>query len=171
MSVPLSTIKSALKIDYDDDDIDLVRLRESATTLLERRMGVLFTPQTRTMYLASFVDTVIPDHPFASLTGVEYTSGGSTVTMPASDRWIDRTQGPIPMLRFLETPAIDEGTAITVTYTAGYDSIPNEIVHALIALVGAWYSNPEAYQPIGLAVVPMSVEFIIDAHSTRSLIR
>jgi uncharacterized phiE125 gp8 family phage protein len=171
MSVPLSTIKSALKIDYDDDDIDLVRLRESATTLLERRMGVLFTPQTRTMYLASFVDTVIPDHPFESLTSVEYTSGGSTVTMPASDRWIDRTQGPIPMLRFLETPAIDEGTAITVTYTAGYDSIPNEIVHALIALVGAWYSNPEAYQPIGLAVVPMSVEFIIDAHSTRSLIR
>ena len=44
MTVPLSTIKSALKIDYDDDDTDIVRLREAAISLVERRTQLLLSP-------------------------------------------------------------------------------------------------------------------------------
>ena len=58
-----------------------------------------------------------------------------------------------------------------MNYTAGYYYVPNEIVHAIIALVGAWYNNPEAFQPIGLSVVPMSVEYIISAIGTGSRLR
>lgn len=172
MSIPLSTIKSALKIDYADDDADLIRLREAALDLVERKTELILSPKARTLYLASFKDTLLPDHPFNSLTSVQYQdSSNATATMPASDYWVDRTDGPMVKLRFLEAPAIYEGTAITVTYNAGYSVVPNEIVHAVIALVGAWYNNPEAFQPIGLTTVPLSVEYILNAVGTGSRIR
>ena len=53
----------------------------------------------------------------------------------------------------------------------GYSVVPNEVVHAVIALVGAWYNNPEAFQPIGLSTVPLSVEYILSAVGTGSRIR
>ena len=172
MTVPLSTIKSALRIDYDDDDLELVRLREAAISLLSRRTELLLYQQTATMYLADFSDTLLSSYPFTSLTSVVYKDASNvTTTMPAADYWVDKTQGPMFVLRFLEHPAIYEGTAITVTYEAGYATIPNEIVHAVIALTGAWYNNPEASQPISLAVVPFALEYIIEACSVRSGIR
>ena len=172
MTVPLSTIKSALRIDYDDDDLELVRLREAAISLLSRRTELLLYEQTAKMYLADFSDTLLPSYPFTSLTTVVYTNASHvTTTMPSSDYWVDKTQGPMFVLRFLEHPAIKEGHAITVTYEAGYATIPNEIVHAVIALTGAWYNNPEASQPISLAVVPFALEYIIEACSVRSGIR
>ena len=172
MTVPLSTIKSALKIDYDDDDLDLIRLREAASALVERRTQTVLSPSTRTMYLADWSDTLIAEHPFNSISAVEYYDGtNSKTTFPSSSYWIDRTQGPIPVLRFLDAPGIYPGTAITVTYNAGYTSVPNELVHVIIALTGAWYNNPEAFQPIGLQTVPLSVQFILDNISTRSNIR
>jgi len=172
MSIPLSTIKSALKIDYADDDADLIRLREAALDLVERKTELVMSPRARTLYLATWRDTLLPDHPFNSLTSVQYQdSANATQTMPSSDYWVDRTDGPMVKLRFLEAPAIYEGTAITVNYNAGYSVVPNEVVHAVIALVGAWYNNPEAFQPVGLATVPLSVEYILNAVGTGSRIR
>jgi uncharacterized phiE125 gp8 family phage protein len=172
MSVPLSTIKSALKIDYTDDDADLIRLREAALDLVERRTQCYLSPQVRQMYLAQFTDTLIADHPFNSVSSVQYYDGSNTlVSMPSSGYWIDRTGGPMPVLRFLDHPSIYEGTAVTVTYNAGYSTVPNVLVHAVISLVGGWYNNPESVQPIGLSTVPLSVEFILDGFSTGSRIR
>jgi uncharacterized phiE125 gp8 family phage protein len=172
MTVPLSTIKSALKIDYADDDADLVRLREAAISLVERRTQLLLSPQTQTLYLASWTDTLVPAFPFSAISAITYKdSSNASATMTATDYWIDLTQGPIPVLRFMQSPGIYQGTAITVTYTAGYSAVPNEITHVIIALVGAWYNNPEAFQPIGLTAVPLSVEYILANVSTRSHIR
>jgi hypothetical protein len=58
-----------------------------------------------------------------------------------------------------------------VTYACGHDALPDPLTHCVIALVGAWYNNPEAFQPIGLNVVPMSVGFIMDSYRVRSPIR
>jgi uncharacterized phiE125 gp8 family phage protein len=172
MTVPLSTIKSALKIDYDDDDADLTRLREAAITFVERRTAVRLAPTACTLYVSSWTDSVIPETPFSAITSVAYTdTSAASQTMPASDYWIDRTDGPMPVLRFLEAPALGEGTAITVTYTAGYSAVPSDLTHCVIAIVGAWYNNPEAFQPIGLSTVPMSVEMILEMASARTAIR
>jgi len=172
MSVPLSTIKSALKIDYDDDDADLIRLREAATQLIENRCQLAIDRRSAQLYLSSFSDVLIPEAPFESVTAISYTdSAGSAATLGASEYRVDLTQGPMPVLRFIDPPAIYENTSITVTYNVGYTSIPGPLTHAIIALTGAWYNNPEAFQPIGLSMVPMSVEFIISAYSTGSRIR
>jgi len=172
MSIPLSTIKSALKIDYDDDDLDLIRLRESASSLVERRTGVSLSPRSETLYISAWTATLIPGYPFTSVTSVTYTNAsGSVTTMPTSDWWVDLTDGPCPIIRFLEAPELLEGTAITVSYSCGYTVVPNELIHAQIALIGAWYNNPEALQPIGLSVVPLSLEYILESYSVRSPLR
>jgi hypothetical protein len=77
----------------------------------------------------------------------------------------------MPVLRFLEGPAIYEGTAITVTYVAGYTLVPSELTHAIIALVGHWYNNPEAASIVTLQQVPMSVEYIFDSIGVREKLR
>jgi uncharacterized phiE125 gp8 family phage protein len=172
MSVPLSTIKSALKIDFDDDDTELTRLREAAESLVVRRTGLSMAPASKTLYLANWRPVIIPEHPFSSLTSVVYYGGTNTaVTMPSTDYWVDRTDGPMPVLRFLEGPAIYEGTAITVTYVAGYTLVPSELTHAIIALVGHWYNNPEAASIVTLQQVPMSVEYIFDSIGVREKLR
>ena len=172
MSVPLSTIKSALKVDYDDDDKDLVRLREAAISLIELRTQLVLTPVLKTMYLARFVDTMLEAFPFDSFSSVQYTNeAGVLTTMPSTLYWVDLSQGSMPVVRFLEAPGIKVGTNILVNYRAGYSALPNELVHAVIALVGHWYNNPEAAQPIGLSTVPLSLGYILDHLSTRSHIR
>ncbi len=171
MPVTLATLKAALRIGYTDDDAELTRLLAAAESYVERRTGVALSSGTQTMYLASFADTMVPVHPFTSLTSVAYTYGGSSVTMAAADYYVDRSCGPLPVLRFLKAPATDEGTPITVTYVAGYASIPNELVSAIIGITGAWYNNPEASQPISLSVVPMGTDAILDLWQVRSPLR
>jgi uncharacterized phiE125 gp8 family phage protein len=172
MSVPLSTIKSGLRIDYDDDDTELTRLREAAESLVLRRTGLTIAPATKTLYVANWRAVIVPEHPYTSLTSVTYYDGTNTLTtMPSTDYWVDRTDGPMPVLRFLDAPALYEGTAITVTYVAGYTVVPSELTHAIIALVGHWYNNPEAASVIQLNHVPMSLEYIIDNIGVRSPLR
>jgi len=172
MAVPLSTIKSALKIDYADDDLDLIRLREAASQLVERRTQLRLSPGTELLYLSNWNDTLMPVHPFTAITSIAYTDPMQVAqTMSASSYWIDRSNGPMPVLRFLSAPQIYEGSAIVVTYTAGFEAVPDPLVHAIIGLVGAWYNNPEAVQPIGLQTVPLSVDHILDHYSTNSRMR
>ena len=172
MSIPLSTIKNALKIGYSDDDTELLRLRDAAASLIERETGLVLSVQQKTQYLAAFKPTAMLSVPFTTLDTVQYTDpDGAGVTMPAADYWLDYSEGPLPILKFLEFPSIKDGTNINAVCTVGYASPPNEIVHAIIALVGGWYANPEAFQNISLSAVPMSTQYIIQALSVRSPIR
>lgn len=171
MSIPLTTIKSALKIDFDDDDRELTRLREAALSLLERKTRLNFEPESQTLRLAAWRDTMFPVVPYLSMSTVTYTdSGGASQTMPSTDYWVDLTDA-VPVLRFLESPAIKEGTMIVVSYTAGYADLPPEVTHAAISLIGHWYNNPEATQPIALQTVPLGLEYLISHISTASPIR
>jgi len=172
MSVPLSTIKSALKIDYADDDTTLLLYREAAEELVQRETGLYLTPGVRQLYLARWEDTAVPMLPFTSVTKVEYQNTGNVNTLvPVGDYWLDRSDGPAPVLRFLEQPSLYDGTNITVSVDCGYAQLPNALVHCIIALVGGWYNNPEAFQPVGLSAVPMSVDYILASYRARSYLR
>ena len=173
MSVPLSTIKNALKINYDDDDTDLIRYRIAATEVVEKRTGRNLSVKPEILYLSAFADCAIPAVPFVGATSVTYTAtDGTASTLSSSLYWIDYTVGPIPYIRFLAgCPSIKDGTAIAFNYNAGHDGAPEPLVHCIIALVGGWYNNPEAFQVVGLSQVPLSVEFIMSMYDARNMIR
>ena len=170
MTIPLATIKSALKVDYDDDDRDLTRLREAAMSLISRNTQLALTVESYLLYLTQWRDTVFPLAPFVSVTSVKYTTGAVVTTMPTSSYWVERSDA-LPKLRFLDVPGIDVGTAIIVTYSAGYADLPPEVTHAVISLVGHWYNNPEAAQPISLSTVPLGLEYIMRSISTTASFR
>jgi len=172
MSVPLSTIKSALKIDYTDDDTELIRLREVANVYVEKRTGLALSARSEALYLSTWTDSLIPVAPYTGLTHVRYYDpSNAQITMPATDYWIDQSDGPMPIIRFKKTPSLYDGSVVIVTYTAGYANIPDPLVHTIISLVGGWYNNPESMQPIGLNPVPFGVDAILDMYSVRSPLR
>ena len=41
------------------------------------------------------------------------------------------------------------------------------IEQLVISMVGSWYNNPEAVQPIGLSTVPLSAQFILDQYKVQ----
>jgi uncharacterized phiE125 gp8 family phage protein len=172
MAVSLSTVKTALKIDYTDDDTELTRLIGVATSWVEYYTGIKLTQATRTMYLREFARTAFADYPYVSTTSVTYTDGsGATVTMTSgTDYWVD-ISGDIKAIEFLKEPFIKEGTLITVTYVAGYSTEPNEVVQAIISLVGLYYNNPEAAQPVGLTTVPLGGQFMLEHLRIRGTFR
>ena len=163
MTIALATIKAALKIDYTDDDTELERIRDAAVAWVENYCGFALSSATRTMYLTDWRDTVYAVQPWTATLSIAYNDpSGSGQTLSASDYYNDRS-GPVTILRFKEAvpPKQDESLAV-VTYTAGYATEPNEVVQAVISLVGAWYNNPEAMQPIALATTPLGAQFMLE---------
>lgn len=163
MTIALATIKAALKIDYNDDDTELERIRDAAVAWVENYCGFALSSATRTMYLTDWKDTVYAVQPWTATLSIAYNDpSGSGQTLGASDYYNDRS-GPVTVLRFKEAvpPKQDESLAV-VTYTAGYATEPNEVVQAVISLVGAWYNNPEAMQPIALATTPLGAQFMLE---------
>jgi uncharacterized phiE125 gp8 family phage protein len=162
MAISLATVKTALKIDYSDDDAELTRLISVAISWVETYCGFKLTSASRTMYLGDWRRTVLAVQPVTSITSVVYTdTADDAQTVDAEDYWLDRT-GDLVALEFLDTFERKDGTLITVTYLAGYSTEPNEAVQAVISLVGLWYNNPEAAQPVGLATVPMGAQFMLE---------
>jgi uncharacterized phiE125 gp8 family phage protein len=162
MAIALATVKAALRIDYTDDDAELTRLIAVGVAWVENYCGFKLTSATRTMKLREFRRTVLAVQPVTSLTSVTYVDGGGNQTLDADLRWLD-TSGDLAAIEFLEPlPIPDEGTLITVTYVAGYATEPNEVVQAVISLVGAWYNNPEAHAPTMLSPTPLGAQFMLE---------
>lgn len=163
MTIALATIKAALKIDYADDDTELERIRDAAVAWVEQYCGFSLSSASRTMYLTDWKDTVYAVQPWTATLSIAFNlPDGTGSTLTASEYWNDRS-GAVTVLRFKEGIREKQAESLAVvTYTAGYATEPNEVVQAVISLVGAWYNNPEAMQPIALQVVPLGAQFMLE---------
>jgi len=161
MAISTATVKSALRIDYSDDDAELARLIAAAVAWVENYCGFRLTSASRTMKLREFKRTVLAVQPVTSVTSVTYTTGGDVETLDTELWWLD-TSETLAAIEFLDPPAIDDGTLITVTFVAGYATEPNEVVQAVISIVGSWYNNPEAHAPTLLSPTPLGAQFMLE---------
>ena len=169
--IPIDILKTRLRIDVTADDVILTTLCIAAGELLERELGIGLASETRTAKLDKWRRFILPIQPVASVTSVTYYNGSNVLTtMPTSDWYVNATDS-LTALEFKETPEIYDGTFPTVTYTAGYTQVPHALQQAIVALVGAWYANPDATSVASLAEVPLSLKFIMNAYSARGALR
>jgi len=169
--IPIDVLKTRLRIDVDADDVILTTLCIAAGEMIEKELGIGLLSQTRTAKIVDFNRFVPPVQPCSSITSVTYTdSSGATITMPSADWYVDQTQEMLA-LEFLAKPEFKEGTFPTVTYTAGFTTVPHALQQAIVAMVGAWYANPDATSPIALSDVPLAMKYILSAYSHRGPLR
>lgn len=169
--VPIDVLKTRLRIDVEADDVILTTLCIAAGEMIERELGIGLASATRTAKIADFRRFIPPVQPCTAVSSVTYTdASGATITMPAADWYTDQTQ-ELLALEFLDAPAFKEGTFPTVTYTAGYTQVPHALQQAVVALVGAWYANPDATSPVALSEVPLALKYILSAYSARGPLR
>lgn len=163
MSVTLVQIKQALKIDYSADDPELLRLLDAAVDLVESYTGISLSTSKKTQYCEYWMKTRLVHSPFQSLDSVRYTdTAGVLTTMPSTDYFLIRAEEPSIFINFREMPSIKDGTEIEIKYTAGYADTPAQVDQLLIAMVGAWYNNPESTSVISLQTVPLAAQFILE---------
>lgn len=163
MTIALATIKAALKIDYNDDDTELERIRDAAVAWVEQYCGFSLSSANRTMYLTDWKDTAYAVQPWTATLSIAYNKpDGTGTTLASSDYYNDRS-GPLTILRFKDAvPDKQADSLVVVSYTGGYSTEPNEVVQAVISLVGSWYNNPEANAPTQLSAVPLGAQFMLE---------
>jgi uncharacterized phiE125 gp8 family phage protein len=170
MTIPLGLLKSHVRVDFDEDDALLSLYLSAATSHFERATRRLLSQQTRTLKLGAFIDSMLPFPPLVSLTSVTYVDAdGNTQTLAADRYAIDQTK-PIAQIRWLDPlPDLDEDSfdRVTVTYVAGWNSPPADVVRAVLELAAGYYLTRESVATIQFRPVPFGVQSVIDNRAVR----
>jgi uncharacterized phiE125 gp8 family phage protein len=173
MTIPLGLLKSHVRVDFDEDDALLSLYLSAATSHFERATRRLLSQQTRTLKLGAFIDSMIPFPPLVSLTSVSYVDGDGNAQTLAADRYqLDQTK-PIAQIRFLDPlPDLDPDASdrVTVTYVAGWNSPPADVVRAVLELAAGYYLTRESVATIQFRPVPFGVQAVIDNRSVREFL-
>lgn len=112
----------------------------------------------------------LPLGPVQSISSVTCRNAAGQISTVAGQEYTMLTDGAgVGVCRFRNSYAwpgdLYEVAAVSVTYVAGYDEIPEPIVQAIRLMVGAWYENREE------AVVGVSIASLPDAVAVDRLIR
>ncbi len=159
--VTLSEIKLALKIDYSTDDSEILRLRSVAVDFIESYTGLILELKEVTQYLPSFNQWPLQYQPLISVEGVFYTNANDE-RIEVSEFYIKKSKSPTMYIGFNDPPTLPENEEVELVYLAGFQQVPPQINHAIIALIGHFYNHPEATSIVNLSTVPLSATFILD---------
>ena len=114
---------------------------------------------------------LLPRSPAISITTVEYVdTDGNSQTWGSKNYTIDVINEPS---RFdtdynVSYPSTrSQNNAVTITYTAGYSTVPVDIVHALKMIVGQLYNNREGECPQQLYTPDLSVKALLAPYRLR----
>lgn len=137
--------------DTAEQDALLLQLQTAARVFIERTIGRLLGAQTWRTYAMYWPQSnyfLLPSSPVTAIDYVQYQTETGLETMPSSDyvlqphtntyQAVQLQAGHTWPTAYLVTPGI------MVTYSAGYDPIPQPLLEALSSLINYWFDNPEA---------------------------
>jgi uncharacterized phiE125 gp8 family phage protein len=171
LPIPLDVLRTRLKIEVEQDDVDLAVLCIAAGEMIERETGLGLQSLTRTEHRRKFERFIPRVQPMTSVSSVHYKNASNVRTLlPATDWYLDESE-PLLAVEFDTSVVPLENTMVEVTYVAGFTVIPQALQQCIVALVGSWYNNPEALQVAQLAEVPLAYKAIIAQYSTQVAFR
>lgn len=173
--VQLSSAKSHLRVDFDDDDILIYDLISAAVAYLDGWSGILgrcLVSQTWSISVSAWSSCIrlpFPDVASVAITYQDADDVGQTVA--ASDYEIiqDRLGSAVRFKDSFSEPAVHDDTLepITVTLTAGYGgsgAVPASLKQAILLLVAHWYENRASVSEMRLEETPMAFRALIEPH-------
>jgi uncharacterized phiE125 gp8 family phage protein len=169
-AVTLAEAKAQLRIAADDEyEADLIgALVTTASAWVQRHTGRSLTEAEWTLKLDCFPATIkLPMPPAATVDSVSYIdAGGEAQTLaPSAYRLFGAGGFDALVIPAWNTswPATAEGEpdAVTIVFTAGYETTPTPIKQAILLLVSHWFENREDSTTIDTRRIPMGVDALL----------
>lgn len=154
--ISLEDVKLHLAIAHSDEDAYLTSLINVATAYIDgpNGAGIALMPQLwRATYDGVPRTLTLAFGPVRSIAVIK--SGQATID--------PTTYSFDPDTQILSLSAPTTGTT-KITFEAGYDGVPEDLLHAIRMIVGHLYANREAVSPISMHDVPMAVEAILNRY-------
>jgi uncharacterized phiE125 gp8 family phage protein len=140
--VTLAEAKNYLRVDFNDDDVLIQGIIDSAIRRLEQYGS--FSMTERTYQTVAYVDNIIelPYTPINYISRVEYFNGKEWITLsPNGDYVVYGTN--YKKVRILTYPRSD----YRFTYTAGFTCLPHIIKQATLKLIADLYDYRQSESP------------------------
>lgn len=185
LPVSLAEAKRHLRVDDNSEDALIEGLVRAATEHLDGWAGVLGRCLVEQEWRQDFDrfahELYLPLGPVISVTTVTWrNAAGQVATVSASNYDLRTDAGGNNCVRFDSDYSfpddLHESRAVSVTYKAGYETIPEEsetpaqstvpapIKAAILLLVGHWFSNREAVTVGAATPLPMAVDALIEPY-------
>ena len=171
--VTLAEAKAFLRVDGSDEDSFIETLITAARLHAESVTGRATISQSWRVVLDAWpqgwrID--LPLAPLKSLTAIRaYDADGEATVLPLAD--FQPQSGPAPACVFLPSGVIDmpvlrDHNGIELDYVAGYgdtpETVPEDLRHAILTLVGYWFEHRDAVIVAGSgAVVPAGFDQLV----------
>lgn len=169
--VSLAEAKKQCRCEYHtDDDAYLTGLVAVATAFIEgpNGIGVALSPQTWRLSLDCFPCEIrLPLGPVTDIESIAYTDADGDTAAVTSWR-VDFDTEPCRLW-----PARDEAWplvtrepgAVKVEFVTGYETIPADLKHAVLLIVGHLYEHREAVtSEVKAEELPMGVQYILERY-------
>lgn len=169
--VTAAEAKSQTRVDGTADDTALGIYIAAARAHVEAYCGTPLVSRTITAKCDSFDDfALFPVVPLASVSSVAYVDGAGDAQTLSTSVYEVRSDGLTASLALKSGqswPTIQTGSRITVTASVGYSSIPADVKHAMLLLIGHWFANREAAGE-QLSSIPHGVDELLANHRAFS---
>lgn len=148
----------------DTDDDYIKTLIEAATAMIDgpNGIGIALCPQTYRMSLHNLRSTfTLPVYPVIDIVSVAWLDHDDANQTTSGYR-VDTDCNPARVYlkdRYCGDSA-QSGTA-KITFRAGFETVPADLKHAILLIVGHLFENREATSTVKLETVPMAVESIL----------
>lgn len=154
--VSLSLAKQHLEYEDDDRDALIQQYINAAKSWIENYTGKNLGVAAVTQTLDSFGSYIILDRaPFVSLTSVDYIDAQGAPQAVTGARLLNGRIYP-PETGW---PSVSDYTGVTVTYLAGYATVPADLMSAQLLLIGHYFQSREAVNvATSVTELPLAVE-------------
>lgn len=150
-AITVSDLKSHLRIDHDGENDLLSVLIDASTEYIETETDKAITPKQYRWTTDTICGVMtLPKSPLISVDEIQYFDSDNISQMVTIFGTIKSTNLPSELV--IENPSATyiRPDAVTITFTAGFSTVPCLYQLAIRLLAGAYYENREAEQPITL---------------------
>lgn len=160
--VGLLAMKQHLRVDHDDEDGVIEGLTSAAEAVVEGYTQRLLSPRQVVLLLPSMPSGRDPiELPGGTVSAVS----GVTISGTAFAGCVAVGDAPALLVPPTEWPVVDlGGYPITITYTAGYQAPPPDLVVAVKMICASLYENRQNSAATAQSPVPITAEYLMQKH-------